>query len=38
MMFYLLRSHTAESMAGLATALLGVLLYFCSRKRREHSG
>jgi APA family basic amino acid/polyamine antiporter len=36
MMFYLLRSHTAESVAGLATALLGLLLYFCTRKHREH--
>ena len=34
MMFYLLRSHTAESLAGLATALLGLLLYFCARERR----
>jgi basic amino acid/polyamine antiporter, APA family len=37
MMFYLLRSHTAESLAGLATALLGLLLYFCTQKRRYHS-
>jgi APA family basic amino acid/polyamine antiporter len=37
MMFYLLRSHTAESLAGLATALLGVLLYFCARRRRNRS-
>jgi APA family basic amino acid/polyamine antiporter len=37
MMFYLLRSHTAESLAGLATALLGLLLYFCARKRHDHS-
>src|SRR5215468_6612447 len=37
MMFYLLRSHTAESLAGLATALMGVLLYFCARKRRNRS-
>jgi basic amino acid/polyamine antiporter, APA family len=35
MMFYLLRSHTAESLAGLATALLGLLLYFCASKRRD---
>jgi hypothetical protein len=35
MMFYLLRSHTAESLAGLATALLGLLLYFCAQKRRS---
>jgi APA family basic amino acid/polyamine antiporter len=33
MMFYLLRSHTAESLAGLATALLGLLLYCCAGKR-----
>jgi APA family basic amino acid/polyamine antiporter len=33
MMLYLLRSHTAESLAGLATALLGLVLYFCARKR-----
>jgi APA family basic amino acid/polyamine antiporter len=37
MMFYLLRSHSAESLAGLATALLGLLLYFCARERRERS-
>jgi len=37
MMFYLLRSHTAESIAGLATALLGLLLYFCAGKRRDRS-
>ena len=37
MMFYLLRSHTAESVAGLATALLGLLLYFCAGKRRDRS-
>src|SRR6059036_2555959 len=35
MMFYLLRSHTAESLAGLATALSGLLLYFCAQKRRD---
>src|SRR5437773_7195972 len=33
MMFYLLRWHTAESLAGLGTALLGLLLYFCAGKR-----
>src|ERR1051326_103550 len=33
MMFYLLRSKTIESLAGLATALLGLLLYFCAGKR-----
>jgi basic amino acid/polyamine antiporter, APA family len=37
MMFYLLRSHTVESLAGLATALLGLLLYFCAGKRVDHS-
>src|SRR5213596_3174013 len=37
MMFYLLRSHTAESVAGLATALSGLLLYFCTQKRRDRS-
>ena len=34
MMFYLLRWKTIESLAGLATALVGLLLYFCTRKRR----
>jgi basic amino acid/polyamine antiporter, APA family len=33
MMFYLLRSKTIESLAGLATALIGLLLYFCAGKR-----
>jgi APA family basic amino acid/polyamine antiporter len=37
MMFYLLRSHTAESLAGLATALSGLLLYFCAQKRSDRS-
>jgi basic amino acid/polyamine antiporter, APA family len=37
MMFYLLRSHTAESLAGLATALSGLLLYFCAGKRHSRS-
>ena len=37
MMFYLLRWKTIESMAGLATALVGVLLYFCARKRSPAS-
>ena len=37
MMFYLLRSHTVESLAGLATALLGLLLYFCARERCARS-
>jgi APA family basic amino acid/polyamine antiporter len=35
MMFYLLHSHMAESLAGLATALLGLLLYYCVGKRLE---
>jgi len=33
MMFYLLRWKTVESLAGLATALVGLLLYFCAGKR-----
>jgi APA family basic amino acid/polyamine antiporter len=33
MMIYLLRSKAAESFAGLATALVGFLLYFCAGKR-----
>jgi basic amino acid/polyamine antiporter, APA family len=37
MMFYLLRSKPIESLAGLATALVGVLLYFCARKRPRRS-
>ena len=37
MMFYLLRSHTTESVAGLATALLGLLLYCCAGKRIDRS-
>jgi APA family basic amino acid/polyamine antiporter len=37
MMFYLLRWHTAESLAGLGTALLGLLLYFCAKKRPSGS-
>ena len=37
MMFYLLRSHTVESLAGLGTALLGLLLYFCAGKHVDHS-
>jgi APA family basic amino acid/polyamine antiporter len=36
MMFYLLGWKTTESLAGLATALVGVLLYFCARKRPHH--
>jgi basic amino acid/polyamine antiporter, APA family len=35
MMFYLLGSKTIESLAGLATALIGLLLYFCTRKRPQ---
>jgi APA family basic amino acid/polyamine antiporter len=35
MMFYLLRSKTVESLAGLATALVGLLLYFCARNRPQ---
>jgi basic amino acid/polyamine antiporter, APA family len=37
MMFYLLRWKTIESLAGLATALVGLLLYFCTRKRPQRS-
>jgi APA family basic amino acid/polyamine antiporter len=37
MMFYLLRWHTAESLAGLGTALVGLLLYFCAGKRLRQS-
>jgi basic amino acid/polyamine antiporter, APA family len=33
MMIYLLRSKPVESLAGLATAAVGFLLYFCARKR-----
>jgi len=33
MMVYLLRSKTTESIAGLATAIAGFLLYFCARRR-----
>jgi basic amino acid/polyamine antiporter, APA family len=33
MMIYLLQSKTMESIAGLATALAGLLLYFCAGKR-----
>jgi APA family basic amino acid/polyamine antiporter len=35
MMFYLLRWKTIESLAGLATALVGLLLYFCARIRPQ---
>jgi APA family basic amino acid/polyamine antiporter len=34
MMVYLLLWKTSESLAGLATALVGLLLYFCAGKRR----
>ena len=37
MMFYLLRSHMLESLAGLATALLGLLLYFCAGKSLDRA-
>src|SRR5436190_3954983 len=37
MMFYLLRWKTTESLAGLATALVGLLLYFCALKRPHRS-
>jgi APA family basic amino acid/polyamine antiporter len=33
MMIYLLRSKTTESVAGLGTAIAGLLLYFCAGKR-----
>ena len=33
MMIYLFRSKTTESVAGLATAVVGFLLYFCAGKR-----
>jgi basic amino acid/polyamine antiporter, APA family len=35
MMSYLLRWKTIESLAGLATALVGLLLYFCARKQPQ---
>jgi basic amino acid/polyamine antiporter, APA family len=37
MMFYLLLSKPIESLAGLATALVGLLLYFCAGKRSSRS-
>jgi basic amino acid/polyamine antiporter, APA family len=37
MIFYLLRWHAAESVAGLGTALVGLLLYFCAGQRVRHS-
>ena len=33
MMIYLLQSHTLESLAGLGTACVGFLLYFCAGRR-----
>src|SRR5262252_7600326 len=36
MMVYLVRWHATEALAGLATALLGLLLYFCAQKHRYH--
>ena len=33
MMIYLLRSKTVESLAGLVTAMVGFLLYFCAGNR-----
>jgi APA family basic amino acid/polyamine antiporter len=38
MMIYLLRVHTIESLAGLATTILGLLVYFCARQRVNRSG
>ena len=35
MMIYLVRSRTMESLAGLATAILGLLLYFCAGTRGD---
>jgi APA family basic amino acid/polyamine antiporter len=37
MMTYLLLAKTTESLAGLATALAGLLLYFCAGKRLHRS-
>jgi len=37
MMFYLLRWKTTESLAELATAVVGLLLYFCALKRPHRS-
>ena len=37
MMFYLLRWRTIESLAGLTTALVGLLLYFCAGKQLHRS-
>jgi basic amino acid/polyamine antiporter, APA family len=38
MMFYLLRWHAAESLAGLGTAFLGLLLYFVLKKQPYRTG
>jgi len=38
MMIYLLRVHTMESLAGLATTILGLFVYFCARQRVNRSG
>jgi len=35
MMIYLLRAQPMESLGGLATALAGLLLYFCTGKSRS---
>ncbi len=37
MMIYLLRSRTTESLAGLATMVVGLALYFCAGKRLRPS-
>jgi hypothetical protein len=37
MMFYLLRWHTGESLAGIVTALCGSLLYLCAGKHVDRS-
>jgi APA family basic amino acid/polyamine antiporter len=37
MMIYLLRSRPIESLGGLATMLVGVLLYFCAGQRLRRS-
>jgi APA family basic amino acid/polyamine antiporter len=37
MMIYLLRSRTTESLAGLATMVVGLALYFCAGKPLRRS-
>jgi basic amino acid/polyamine antiporter, APA family len=37
MMIYLLKSNPRESLAGLATAFIGLFLYFCARQRVSRS-